>query len=132
VRGDIGSMREWRVHIALETRARTREDLEGPAHGGLRARVPPRASIAFVRATRNAGSAPRCGRRVKSDRKGGSKNGPRERRRRVGSSGGHLRRAIFLSERILLSVPTCPYCGSSELEVQKSWTLRFYNVTSCR
>jgi len=57
-----------------------------------------------------------------------------KRRRRVGSSGGHLRRAIFLSERILLSVPTCPYCGSSELEVQKSWRFRFYNVTryKCR
>ena len=31
-------------------------------------------------------------------------------------------------------MPTCPYCGSSELEVQKSWRFRFYNVTryKCR
>ena len=36
---------------------------------------------------------------------------------------------MFLREYILLSVPTCPYCGSSELEVQKSWRFRFCNVT---
>jgi len=35
---------------------------------------------------------------------------------------------------ILLSVPACPHCGSSELGVQKSWRFRFYNVTryKCR
>ena len=30
------------MHIALETRARTREDLEGPAHGDPRTPVPPK------------------------------------------------------------------------------------------
>jgi len=29
-------------------------------------------------------------------------------------------------------VPACPYCGSSELEVQKSWRFRFYDVTRYR
>jgi len=29
-------------------------------------------------------------------------------------------------------VPACPYCGSSELEIQKSWRFRFYNVTRYR
>jgi len=54
-------------NIALETRARTRENLKGPAHGGPRTPVPPRACVAFPRAARNARPAPRCGRRVKSD-----------------------------------------------------------------
>jgi len=38
-------------NIALETRARTREDLEGPAHGGPRTRAPPRARI-YLRSRR--------------------------------------------------------------------------------
>jgi len=82
VRNGIVSMREWCSHIALETRVRTREDLEGPAHGGPRTHAPPRARITFLRAAQNALPAPRRHRRLKSDRKGGSKNGPRERRRR--------------------------------------------------